>query len=246
MDIIAPQSVIEAAQTAVRRPNLYGPIHKALRACMAQTLLKVGSTDAGDDQAVAAALAMTADLLDMCSAHIEKENGYMHPAIERVCPAGAQPIAHEHEHHRTDIRALRGHVEAVSIATADHRDLALHELYQALALFVAVNLTHMHQEETELNAILWTHYSDAELMALHGALVASIEPAEMMRAMRWMLPAISHAERVEMLGDMQAKAPPPAFAAVLDLAHQVLGTPDWAALCRALKISPAPGLVHAC
>lgn len=244
MDIIAPQPVIEAAQTANRRPNLYGPIHKALRACMTQTMLKVGSTDASDAQAVAAALAMTADLLDLCSAHIDKENGYMHPAIERVCPAGSQQIGTEHEHHRADLRTLRGHLDAVSIATDDHRDLALQQLYQALALFVATNLTHMHQEETELNAILWTHYSDAELMALHGALVASIAPPEMMRAMRWMLPAISHAERVEMLGDMQAKAPPPAFAAVLDLARQVLSTPDWASLCRALNVSPAPGLVQ--
>lgn len=247
MDIIAPQSVIETERTAARqRPNLYGPIHKALRACMTQTLLKVGCTDPTDAQAVAAALAMTADLLDICGSHIDKENGYMHPAIERVCPEGAKQIADDHVHHRADIASLRCHIDAVNAAPADFKGVVLGDLYSALALFVALNLEHMHQEETELNAILWANYSDAELMELHEAIVGSIPPAEMMRVMSWMLPALSHPERVGMLTGMQAKAPPPAFAAVLDLARQVLSTPDWASLCRALNVSPAPGLVQTC
>jgi hemerythrin-like domain-containing protein len=247
MDIIAPQPVIEADRAAARqRANLYGPIHKALRACLTHTMLKVGSTDASDAQAVAAALAQTSDLLDLCSAHIDKENGYMHPAIERVCPSGAREIADDHVSHRADIHSLRCHIDAVHSAPEEYRQLAVNDLYRSLALFVALNLEHMHQEETELNAILWTHYSDEELMALHAALVASIEPREMMRVMRWMLPSLHHAERAEMLAGMQANAPAPAFAAVLDLARQVLGGPDWAALCRVLKVAPEPGLVQTC
>lgn len=247
MDIIAPRPVIETERAiAAQRLNLYGSIHKALRACMSQTMMKVGCTDPSDAQAVTAALSMTADLLDMCTAHLEKENGFMHPAIERVCPDGAKQIADEHISHRADIQSLRCHVDAVSAAPVEHRPLALNDLYRALALFVALNFEHMHQEETELNAILWTHYSDAELMALHESLLASIKPAEMMQVMRWMLPSINHPERAGMLAGMQAKAPAPAFAAVLDLTQQVLSTPDWASLCRALKIQPAAGLVQTC
>jgi len=228
MDIICPQPVIEADRAAAaQRLNLYGPIHKALRTCMSQTMMKVGCTDPSDAQAVAAALTMTADLLDMCTEHIEKENGFMHPAIERVCPDGARQIADEHVSHRADIQSLRCHIDAVNTAPIEHRPLALNDLYRALALFVALNFEHMHQEETELNAILWAHY-------------------EMMQAMRWMLPSLNHPERAGMLAGMQAKAPAPAFAAVLDLARQVLSTPDWASLCRSLKIQPVAGLVQTC
>lgn len=247
MDIICPQPVIETERAAAaQRPNLYGAIHKALRACMTHTMLKVGSTDPADAQAVTAALSMTSDLLDLCGAHIEKENDYMHPAIERVSPRGAARIADDHVHHRADISSLRCHIDAVNAAPECYKALALGDLYKALALFIALNLEHMHQEETELNAILWAHYTDDELMQLHEAIVGSIAPPEMMRVTRWMLPALSHPERVGMLAGMQAKAPTPAFAAVLDLAQQVLSLPDWAALCRALNVSPAPGLVHSC
>jgi hypothetical protein len=88
-------------------------------------------------------------------------------------------------------------------------------LYRHLALFVAANFQHMHIEETAHNAALWAHYSDVELMQLHGRLMASIDPREHLRVARWMLPALTPAERAAIVGGMQAETPPEAFLGLL-------------------------------
>jgi hypothetical protein len=94
----------------------------------------------------------------------------------------------------------------------------------------------MHVEETAHNAVLWAHYTDAELAAIHEALVASIPPEEMMLVARWMLPSVGAAERLGMLLDMRSKAPPPAFAAVLETIRPHLSAGDWSKLARGLAL----------
>jgi hypothetical protein len=118
-------------------------------------------------------------------------------------------------------------------------------LYRALALFIAENFQHMHVEEIAHNAVLWARYTDAELLAIHDALVASIPPDEMMAVVRWLVPFMNPMERFHLLADMRAKAPAPAFAAVLDLARAHLTAAEWAKLARALELPLAPGLAAA-
>jgi hypothetical protein len=56
---------------------------------------------------------------------------------------------------------------------------------------VAEQFQHMEVEESRHNERLWAHYSDAELEALHGRLVAHVTPQAMAEVLRWMLPALS-------------------------------------------------------
>ena len=53
------------------------------------------------------------------------------------------------------------------------------------------------------------------------------------------------AERAMMLADMQAKAPAPAFDAVLETVRPHLTQVEWAKLMRSLGLPVAPGLVSA-
>ena len=108
------------------------------------------------------------------------------------------------------------------------------KLYRHLALFVAENFEHVHNEETAGNALLWATHTDAELMAIHGALLASIKPQEMAVALRWMIPALNHAERVAMLRGMRHDAPAPVFQSVLRIAREHLAPRDWEKLTAAL------------
>ena len=115
--------------------------------------------------------------------------------------------------------------------------------YLALALFVADNFQHMHTEETVHNSALWAAYSDAELIGIHDALVATIPPAEMMLVMRWMLPQLNAPERLEVMQGMRAGAPAPVFEGMLTGTQGLLNQRDWAKLARGLGLPPVPGLV---
>jgi hypothetical protein len=235
----------ELAQLAAAQPrlDLYGSIHKALRAFMTDTLLALGRVDVEDEQALADATARVTALMDFCVAHLEHENRFVHTAMEARAPGASAAVAHDHEEHLHETAQLRAAAAALQAAAPAVRPAFAHQLYRALAVFVADNFRHMHVEETAHNAVLWARYTDAELTALHDALVASIPPEQMMGVMRWMVPALTPAERLGLLTDMRAKAPPPAFDAVLAMVRDQLPTTDWAKLARGLGLPPVPGLV---
>lgn len=222
------------AQAAAPRLDLYGPIHKALRAFMSDTLLALGRMDCGDDLDFAQATQRVVDLLDFCRSHLEHENGFVHTALEARAPGSAGRIAHEHEEHVAEIAALSAAVSRLRAVPAAARQDAAALLYRDLAAFIAGNYLHMNYEESRHNAVLWEHYSDAELMALHDALVASIPPEEMMLVIRWMVPFMNPAERAGMLQGMRANAPAPAFQAALDTVRPHLTAREWDKLESAL------------
>jgi hypothetical protein len=205
------------------RVDMYGGIHKALRAMMADTLLAVGRMDADDDLELAQVTERVLTLLDSCASHLKHENEFVHAAIEARAPGASERIAHEHDEHEKDIASLGGAVAAL-------------ELYRALSLFIAENYQHMHVEETAHNAVLWARYTDAELMEIHDRLVASIPPAEMMAVARWMIPFMNPAERAGVLGGIQQNAPAPAFQAILDTVRPHLSQREWDKLARALDL----------
>lgn len=238
MDQLSFTSTDTAGAASTPRLNLYGGIHKALRYCMSHTLLQLGQADAADRKELGLALDQAHHLLELCTAHIEKENHYLHPALERAAPGSSGQIGGEHEAHEQTIAALYRQIDAVAAAAPAGQPLLLETLYRRVALFVAENFEHMHYEETEHNAVLWAHYTDVELMQIHDAIVASIPPEVMMPLMRWMLPALNGTERVDLLQGMQAQAPAPAFAAVLDLARRTLDGAAWSRVRQALGTPP--------
>jgi hypothetical protein len=185
------------------------------------------------------------ELAYFCGKHLQHENEFIHTAIEARAPGACDKIAHEHEEHVREIAALGDAVEQLRAAPPAQRYSLALALYRRLSLFVADNFRHMLEEETAHNALLWARYTDAELVAIHDALVASIPPQEMLMTARWLVPFMNPAERVGMLSDVKAKAPEPAFAAFVDVARPHLSEREWAKLARGLGLAPAPGLVAA-
>jgi len=218
------------------RPDIYRFIHKALRACMADTLQRAGNADGADDAEVAAMLGQVRELLHFCALHLKKENAFIHPAMEARRPGSATHASAEHEHHAWAIDKLEHLAAEVESARGLEREEALLRLYRYLGIFIADNLTHMNVEETDNNAVLWATHSDAELHAIHHAIVASSSPEEKALAMRWMLPAVNHGERVILLAEMRAGMPPMAFDGVLAIACERLSGGDYAKLASALGI----------
>lgn len=214
------------------RVDLYAGIHKALRLAMTDTLVRFGSLDASDALARREAIDQLGTLLAMCRSHVDKENRYVHPAVDACCPGTTHTIAAEHVEHLVALAAL----EAELADFARRPDAAaLFALYRHLARFVAENLAHMDYEEEVHNAALWRSYDDVDLMRIHGAIVDSIAPEAMAQILHWMLPAMNHDERAGMLLQMRATAPAPAFEATLQLARARLSQREWDKLDQALN-----------
>jgi len=227
----APRS---SARTTARH-DCYRGIHKAMRLMLTDTLMRVGRSDPFDDADVTATLEQFDELIELCESHIEHENSFMHPALERARPGSAARITEEHHAHDEALADLRELRALVAASRLEARGGALLRLYHRLALFTAENLAHMDYEETEHNAVLWAHYSDEQLLAIERDLHASIPPDAMMQVLRWLVPALNAPERAEALTGMRTGMPPQAFAAVLDIAGEQLAPTDHAKLLAALE-----------
>ncbi len=234
---------LQAAQAP--RFDMYSGIHKALRALMADTLLAVGRMDVDDALEVSQTTQRVIELAEFCASHLRHENEFVHAAIEARAPGASAAVGHDHEEHLRHIARLCARAADLRALPGSARAAAAQDLYRELALFIAENFEHMHVEETAHNAVLWARYTDAELVAIHDALVASIPPEEMMFVARWMVPFMNPAERAAVLADMRGKAPAAAFQAVLATVQPHLDAREWAKLARALGLEPAPGLVAA-
>lgn len=233
------QELAALAQAAVTpRMDMYAFIHKALRAYMSDTLVALGRVDVNNEPELGQICDRVRQLLDFCRAHLRHENDFIHPAMERHLPGSAAAVAQEHVGHVQAIATLADGTAQLVACAPERRAPLAHALYRQLALFVAHNFEHMQQEETQHNAVLWAHYSDAELVAIHDRLVASIPPEEMGVVLRWMLPHLTPDERAMMLADMRRSAPPPAFEAALALARAQLTPREWDKLARALELAP--------
>ncbi len=218
------------------RYDMYMAIHKAMRACMNETLMTLGRMDVDDESEVAAALAQLRELLHLCSKHLQKENQFVHAAMEKRKPGSTADCASEHIEHECAIERLqhaRGIVGAAS--GLQRRELAL-RLYRDVALFIAHNFEHMRYEDIEHNAVLWSAFSDAELIAIENALKASIPPQDMAIFARWLLCANDHAFRVGMLGGVRAHAPADVFEMLLGIARANLSERDWRKLAQSLEL----------
>jgi hypothetical protein len=240
---ITPKELESVAAAEAPRFDMYSGIHKALRALMADSLVALGRMDSDDAADVAQCTERVLGLLAICAGHVQHENEFVHAAIEARAPGASAAIGHEHEEHVQHIARLGDLVAVLRAAAPADRAATATRLYRELALFVAENFHHMHVEETAHNAVLWARYTDAELVAVHDALVAAIAPAEMMAIARWLVPSVNPTERLHLLLDMRAKAPPAALQAILDTVQPHLASTEWAKLARGLGIAPVPGLV---
>lgn len=216
------------------RYNIYTVIHKGLRGYMTDTLHRWGRMDVADDCERAQAIEQVRALLNMCRNHLQHENDFVHPAIEKARPGASARIAREHLEHVTEIEYLEERVLSLQSVAAAERAVLARRIYRELSLFVADNLTHMVVEETEHHDVLSVHYTDEQVLAIEHQIVGSLPPEESFAGLRWMIPHMNATERAAMLGGMKRGAPPEAFKLVMELAREALSQRDFYKLEKAL------------
>lgn len=199
--------------------DLYYAVHKGIRLANARMLIALGQADASDEASLMQVLGKLAAHLDLSLSHLTHENDRIHTVVEARVPGAADHQGDDHDHHLEAFAELRRMAEEVAMAGPD-RAAKYRALYQRFALFVADDLTHMHEEETELMPLIAAHFSAEEIDGIEHSIVANIPPAKMAAFGRFMLGAASRPERIAMVGGMRQAMPVEAFdglfAAIMD------------------------------
>lgn len=211
--------------------DLYRDIHKAIRAELFAVTEEAGRLDPSSDEGRAALAAHVRDVVWLLVSHAEHEDAVIQPTIETHLPSFAARIADDHVELERRLGDLRSAADA-AVGRAD-----VHALYVDLASFTSAYLAHQDVEERSVMPALEAAIGPEAVLVLHQAIVSSIAPEEMARSLALMLPAMNVDDRTELLGGMQAGAPPEVFAGVWSLAGSVLATGDVAVLGRRLGVA---------
>jgi hypothetical protein len=197
------------------RHDLYGPIHKGLRLALSELVTRIGQVDFADRAQSEEMLAALRRQMALSASHLAHEEHHIHTALEARAPGSTITLEADHDHHRRTFEALEAAMDAVEASHGEARRRFGRELYLRFTQFVAADFAHMAEEETIVLPLLHRLFSDDELIAIEGAIVASLPPEEAMAFMKLMIPAMSEFERIAFLGFVRATAPTEAFEAML-------------------------------
>lgn len=215
-----------ATVAAAQRFNIYQSVHKGLRAMLCDMLQAIGNCDLHEPAPRQHTLTRLHQELSLCHCHLQHEDLHLHRAMEARAPGSSSQRDSEHHHHVGEIIALQRMADGMNHLPDSELDTAWQALYARFSLFVADNFEHMLHEEQDNMAVLWAHYSDAELIELHDVLVAGIPADEMAQWFRWIVPNVTHNERVAMFLGMRQGMPAAIFAQHLDAAAALLPAPQ--------------------
>jgi hypothetical protein len=214
----------------------YRDIHKGIRAVLFSITSEAGRLDPHDGEArrlFAEHVDSAAELLEFHAGH---EDTFVLPVLEEHAPALAEEIAQAHASLGARVTAFRSAASGLADAAPEEERAALHQQYLDLALFTGKYLEHQEMEERVVTPALLTAIGDDEVRRVDEALVASIPPDVMATGLAVMFPAMNIDDRADMLGGMQAGAPPQVFEGVWALTQSVLDPTDARALADRLGI----------
>jgi Hemerythrin HHE cation binding domain len=222
----------EATMTT-RRLNIYGAVHKGIRARLAALVEQSGRTDFSRARDIATLQQELTDTFTLLEQHAAKENRFINPLIRSYAPRVAAALDGEHHEQEERMKDLRDRLANVRSGAADAPATG-HAFAVALSRFVGELVVHMADEEEKGMVALWEALDDGVLFEVHAAILASIPPDELMHFVTWMLPAMNAPERLELMAGVRTGAPPEGWNAMAELARRVLDPQDWAALERGL------------
>ena len=207
----------------MQRFNTFNMIHKALRALLYDTALTLQQTYFGNEEETKTALRKVESVIAQFEQHAHHENNFVLPLITEYEPALVEEFEKEHlEDHRIGEQL----VHLVNIFHAaqgeEERLVAGSGVAKAFMDFMVFNLQHMAKEEKVLNPVLWTYYSDEQLLQMNGRIVASIPAAEKAVSSQWMMRGISNREAIQWLKAVKQHAPEHEFQMLWALADSEL------------------------
>ncbi len=197
------------------RHDPYGAVHKGIRAAHMRCLVAIGATDATSEAQIGRLMAAIGEHLAMCGTHLQDENAVLHVALDARRPGATAHAAEDHDDHLRSFAELNALLSQLAIAAPDDRAPVLAALYRRFGRFVADDLLHMEHEEHVLLPDLQAAFTDEELRALEGRIVATIPPEHMVLFLDAMLEAMPVADGTAMLDAMRAGMPPAACAALM-------------------------------
>jgi hypothetical protein len=210
--------------------DLYREIHKAMRYALFGVTTLAGQTDPADTAALRRLSDEWRQVAFVLCGHHEHEDRWCDPLIQRHAPALREALEDAHRRSAAAIEHLQRSAARLAESDAVLRGALLRSFYLDLSDFTADYLRHLRDEEERVMPALNAAMSNEELAQVTASIRGSVAPRDMCVYIRYMAPAMNHAERVDMLGGMHAAAPPEIFEMFRNAAQAALAPGEYDAV----------------
>jgi hemerythrin-like domain-containing protein len=184
--------------------------HKYVSSALNDLERLIAQTDFCDIDALEKVREAFSSLSDMLKGHAEYENNRLHALLKRKNSSSAV-YAHIEEDHAVQDKQLLEMEETIQgifqesdrakkIERGDH-------LYLTYRKFVADNLAHLHEEETEILPELQRLYSDSELQQVEAETYRQMSPEDMIHMIEVLFPYMNMYDRQAFLFDILTLEP---------------------------------------
>jgi Hemerythrin HHE cation binding domain len=209
------------------RLDLFTSIHKAIRALIYDTGGKLQRVDFADGRAAVKATADLIPVLSLLRDHHDTEEQFVFPKVRRFDGALIDDLESQHRTIETLLAIAGDAVVAADEAGPSDRGGAGVELNRRFNELTAFYLEHIAHEEVTILPVTWEHFADAQLGAIQGAIMGSMEPELMLQWLSWMFRGLNREELVGMLAGAKTNMPAPALEAITDLGAASMEPTAW-------------------
>jgi len=158
------------------RIDPFTTVHKAVRARLFDHAMMLARADFREESECRRVAGQTHDLLFTLQEHADHEDVVMFPAILDRAPELFAEAHRQHEALDGKMRELeRLSLQAVLVTPSERLEVGT-RLRVAFYDFVAMQLTHLAMEESDLTRALWDSCTDEELLAMRGRIQARMTP----------------------------------------------------------------------
>lgn len=220
-----------------KRSNSFDVPHKGIRNGLSQLSLAASKANFGSKDEVMNLFNLGKEVFEILTTHANDENDVSLKALEqRVKGASHHDIEEHIRIHiaQSKLEALLEEIFQISKAAGDPSEKG-REFYSGLSDFHAEYLRHMADEEKETQVLLWQHFTDEELAQHRKEIMKMLKPETLLLWFKFIIPAQSHNERVDLLSGFKAMAPNDFFQKAMSVVKSVLPPAEWNILNESLN-----------
>jgi hypothetical protein len=218
--------------------DLFTPIHKGLRSMIYSLASRIQSNDFGDLPAsTALAVDMEHDfelaraagcIVCILHHHAEDEEKRIFPAVSEFGPELVAALIEEHHELTRREAALTTRArEILAMERAADRIRAGEQLNRSANDLFALYVAHMNREDNDLVPLMRRHFTNEQMAAMRGAIMAGMPPERLFAILGWMLPSLTAFELADLVGALKRGAPPPLVEAVAKIASAKVEPARW-------------------
>ncbi|NND32483.1 MAG: hypothetical protein HKN76_07825 [Saprospiraceae bacterium] len=212
--------------------DLFTPIHKAIRALIYDTGIKLQRTDFSSEVESNKFLTHLERVLDLLEEHARHEDQIIFPPIEKASPGICGELEKEHEYGEKLLLSLRKVISELELLDGVARNSRSNSLNRTYTDFISFYLSHMNREEETVLPVSKNTLTNNELASIRLKVQIDTRPGQYTEWLRWMLPALNIRELVPLFQQIKASAPSAIYQQVVRIGEEVIDSQRWNTILR--------------